>query len=768
MGITLYEHNQTAYASALSMLTETGRAAVIHPTGTGKSFIGLKLAAEHPGSPVFWLSPSEHIFATQIENLKAQAGCEAPKNIRFMTYAKLMACGADEIAAPKPRFVVLDEFHRVGARQWGAGVRRLLSAHPGASVLGLSATSIRYLDNRRDMAAELFGGNVASHMTLGESIVRGILRPPVYITSIYSYHQELRKFQARVRQARNPGQRDRAQRHLDSLRRALDRAEGLGAIFKKHMKGPEGKYIAFCSGLGHMRDMMARVPEWFSGAGGEAKVYSVHSDDPASRREFAAFRQDGSRRLRLLFCIDMLNEGIHVEDVDGVILFRPTVSPIVYKQQIGRALSAGSCKEPVIFDIVNNFESLYSIDSVEEEMREAAGRLREEGLGERVASEGFTLVDEARDCRLIFEQLQESLSASWDAMFALARRYYEERGDLLVPRMHKSNHLSLGLWVETQRKVRKGLISGSLSDERVAKLDSIGMVWDNPTDYQWAAKFAEAKKYYEERGDLDADANHVTESGFRLGSWLANLRRWNNAGARLTDARRRQMDSIGMVWDRNGQRFERNFALAREYFEEHGNLDVPKDGGCGERQRLAQWLCRMRHMRSRGELDARQAGLLDSIGMRWGKKADLAWEENFARAEEHFLKHGSLDVPMSHRTDDGFELGKWLYGHRLALRKGNGGGPKSTVNLTDERKARLDAIGMVWNPETKAEALWRGNFEALREYAEANGGLPSSGAGCESGRRLWQWMYRQRKSLRESRLTEEQARLLGSLGVELR
>ena len=60
----------------------------------------------------------------------------------------------------------------------------------------------------------------------------------------------------------------------------------------------------------------------------------------------------------------MLNEGVHVDDVDGVILLRPTVSPIIYLQQIGRALSAGSRKTPVIFDLVNNFDSLYCIDSL--------------------------------------------------------------------------------------------------------------------------------------------------------------------------------------------------------------------------------------------------------------------------------------------------------------------------------------------------------------------------------------------------------------------
>ncbi|MNW58667.1 hypothetical protein D3C74_365460 [compost metagenome] len=51
---------------------------------------------------------------------------------------------------------------------------------------------------------------------------------------------------------------------------------------------------------------------------------------------------------------------MHVEDVTGVILLRPTTSPIIYFQQIGRALQAGNKKQPFIFDLVNNFNSIGS------------------------------------------------------------------------------------------------------------------------------------------------------------------------------------------------------------------------------------------------------------------------------------------------------------------------------------------------------------------------------------------------------------------------
>ena len=70
MGIRLFEHNQAAYDAAVSMLSESGKAAVIHPTGTGKSFIGFKLCEDNPDKAVCWLSPSAYIFQTQLENLK--------------------------------------------------------------------------------------------------------------------------------------------------------------------------------------------------------------------------------------------------------------------------------------------------------------------------------------------------------------------------------------------------------------------------------------------------------------------------------------------------------------------------------------------------------------------------------------------------------------------------------------------------------------------------------------------------------------------------
>ncbi len=173
----------------------------------------------------------------------------------------------------------------------------------------------------------------------------------------------------------------------------------------------------------------------------------------------------------------MLNEGVHVEGISGVILFRPTVSPIIYKQQIGRALTAGVTAAPLILDVVNNFEGLSSISGLQKEMTAAVQRLYANGEGDKIVAERFEVIEQVHDCRILFERLENSLSSTWDHYFAAASTYYAEHGNLKVPLRYKTpGGLSLGDWVQTQRQIRKGKRTfGTLTQQQIERLDSIGI-----------------------------------------------------------------------------------------------------------------------------------------------------------------------------------------------------------------------------------------------------------------------------------------------------
>ena len=572
MALRLFEHNEKAYHAAVRMMEQYGKAVIVHLTGTGKSYVAFKLIEDNPEKVVIWLSPSEYIFKTQLESLKRNDPDFPLANVHFYTYAKLMCCTQtqlEEIAAQKPAYLILDEFHRAGAECWGKSTVALLKLCPDAKLLGLTATNIRYLDNNRDMAEELFDGRVASDMTLGEAVVRGILPAPKYVTTVYQYQKALAKYQARVDNLRAPGIQDVNQKYLDALRRALEQADGLDRVFAHHITNKSGKYIVFCANKEHMDEMVSHVPEWFAGVNPDVAVYEAYSDDPNTDKAFADFKTDTSNRLKLLFCIDMLNEGVHVEGISGVILFRPTISPIIYKQQIGRTLTAGDNTTPLILDVVNNFEGLTSISGLQSEMQEAVHRLYANGEGDKIVTERFEVIEQVHDCRVLFERLQASLSSSWDHYFSEASIYYAEHGSLNIPKRYTTPAgLSLSVWLVTQRRVREGQIQGNLTEQQIERLDSIGMVWGNRNDRQWNEGYQEAKRYFEAHGDLNVPAEYVSPGGYNLGNWIKRQRYTHHnlekSCAVLTEERIAKLDEIGMRWEKSNPKRSSRQAVQAE------------------------------------------------------------------------------------------------------------------------------------------------------------------------------------------------------------
>ena len=872
----LFEHNQRAYEAAVEMMEATGRAAVIHPTGTGKSFIAFKLCADHEKESICWLSPSEYIFATQEEKWR-QAGGKTLENIEFFTYAKLMRRkekgDGEELLKQKPSFIILDEFHRLGAAQWGGGVEWLRSKYPQAKVLGLSATNIRYLDNQRDMAWELFGGNIASELTLGAAIAGGILPAPKYVLSVYSYQKELERYRARIKRTKNKELREKAQEELQALRRALGKADGLKEVFARHMlpggekldgngrngdgenyssergtngcvvkkpalgegfdfkkekfgskneliqgsqMGEEGipqsgearigeshlekahvgeshlgKYIVFCASFDHLNEMKGLATEWFCGVDPEPHIYTAYADDPKTGQEFEAFKADESAHLKLLYCIDMLNEGIHVEGVDGVILLRPTVSPTIYKQQVGRALAAGGKKTPIIFDIVMNIENLCSIGAVEEEWKEAVYTLRGKGGEDKTFTGHFQIIDEVKDCRRLFTQLNETLTASWDAMYAWAREYYKAHGHLDIPAAYTTaDGHSLGAWVATQRKVYLGRTAGCLSMEQIKRLEEIGMCWQGAREAAWEKHFSEAEKYFRQHGNLAIPADYVTGDGCRLGRWVRRQREllkgqgkgyfqgMDVMGDRESRGREREkcknansvsadmvkaihverLTKIGMVWE-SGDPWERRYALAKEYYKGHGNLQIPADYVV-DGVWLGRWVREQKSKLSqegKGALTKEQKEKLLSIGLTIGvSQAELSWREQYGQAEEFFKKFGNLSVPKRYTAGNGKKLGVWLQHQRAGRRNGA---------LASWQVGLLDGIGMVW----ECKDAWERGFLHAQEYALKKGDLEVPNAHvCADGYRLGKWISNQRcayMGIATKRLTEKQIRRLEEIGM---
>lgn len=748
--IKLYSHNQKAYDLAVTMLEDTKKAAIVHPTGTGKSFIAFKLCEDHPDKTICWLSPSEYIFSTQLENLYQATDGYKPNNIVFFTYAKLMGMSKEEIQEIHPDYIVLDEYHRAGATYWQKGVEQLLFTYSDIPVLGLSATNIRYLDSQRDMAQELFDGKIASQMSLGEAIVRGILNPPKYVLSMYYYQNTLEKSERRVKKTKSKVARDNAEKCLDELRRTLEKAEGLDVIFKKHMTDPHGKYIVFCSNKEHM-DQMMKHTEWFSKVDKEPHMYSVYSSDPGADKAFKDFKEDNdNNHLRLLYCIDALNEGIHVDDISGVILLRPTVSPIVYKQQIGRALSASKKTNAVIFDVVLNIENIYSIDSIKEEMQVATSYYRSLGEADQIINDKFRIIDEVRNCRELFEKLNDALIATWDMYYASAKQYYKENGNLEVPARYITEEgYALGSWLNNQKAIRKGTIVGKLTEDQIHKLDSIGMIWDS-LDYFWEQNFKSAKEYYLTYGNLDIPTNYKSKDGKHLGNWILRQRQLYKRNS-LTDDQIKKLDSIGMDWmDRVDRIWENGFREAKNYSEEYGNLSVPKNYRSNTDFPLGIWIQRQRSLYKNNKISEDRIKRLTGIGMNWNP---YNWESRFDLVKQYYEEHGNINISQK-EVIQGVWLGKWIISQKKAMEEGK---------LTHKQIEKLKTLPM--EEVGRKDNRWWSMYEEAKKYYEEFGNLniPVNYL-TSNGKKLSDWIIRQRRNYKLGKMPSEHKEKLDEIG----
>lgn len=390
----LYPHNRKAYERLLPMLEECGRACIVHPTGTGKSLIGYEYVEQHLDEQILWLGPSDYIFAEQ-EAALARLGAGLPANLLRMTYQKLLADLKQ--GAPMPSSigcVILDEFHRCGAPRWSEGVGAVLAANPGCKVIGFSATPIRYCDGGRDMAKELFDGHIASEMTLPEAWTAGLLPKPVYVTSLFSMDGEFDRQLARIDDILDEDNKEEVLKTYWEMRRTLQAAGGLPCVFERHLKKPDARVIVFCPDRKALDEQYSLAGEWFALVNRDVHAYRVHSANPNGEVEMARFKADESDALKVLYCIDQLNEGVHVKGIDAVVMARPTGSPIIYLQQLGRCLDADGAKdgkEPVVFDLSNN---LWSLEEARAWLTSGTNAGSDVGGGEGEGEGDFTTLSE--------------------------------------------------------------------------------------------------------------------------------------------------------------------------------------------------------------------------------------------------------------------------------------------------------------------------------------------------------------------------------------
>ena len=484
MRVDLLKHNQEAYEKVQKAIKEgKKKIAISHATGTGKSYLVAKLFEDFSNDKKLVLVPSSYI-RDQIQGLFEKYNIQ---NVDVILYQKLIKMSDEDIAAMDYDVIALDEYHHDTSKVWGNKVRTLIDTHSEAIIFGTSATPIR--SDGVNTIDELFEGNCASDLPLSESIAKKIVPLPKYVGAMYMLDDELERLRKKVEQATNTKEeKQEFYKTIDSMRGQIEKSYGMPIILNKHIKDKEGKYLVFCKKKRHLQEIKETVIGWFRTAGCKnINAYEVYSDYENKDAEYKAFCEDTSHDLKLMFCVDMLNEGLHLENISGVLLLRPTRSSIVWHQQIGRAIEANNTNTPVIIDAVNNFSAVGQGMELLKEIKDAVAREKESDPD--YEDDGFEDIDtffvleQVVEIQEMFAEIEGELESNWDLYIKALKQYKEREGDCLVPQKHieildSGITTSLGNWVQRIRSRKKGKGRILLTSERIKQLEQLDFVWD--------------------------------------------------------------------------------------------------------------------------------------------------------------------------------------------------------------------------------------------------------------------------------------------------
>lgn len=504
----LKPHNKGTIERILEFYESERKCCAIQATGTGKTFLILRLLEifNDEGKSAVIFAPNREI----IKQTKKRMEKFGLSNASFYTYQKLARMTEEEIFDIEADLIICDELHRTGAKTWGQKFEVLVDSHPDSKVFGVTATPLRCADGR-DMSEEYFDGNKACDISLAEALVREIIPVmPLYVSALYTFEEEYQKMSDKIDKAKNSNE-EKIELHKELLaaKQQLEKANGVPEIIKKYITNYNGKYLVFCKDKKHLYAMKDVVVNWFRQAGYAGKIfeYPYYSDSRMVKRNLENFENNKEEGLKLLFIIDKLNEGLHLEEVHGCILLRTTVSNIIYYQQIGRAIDAGSNEQRVILDLVSNFNSLKSFN-LKKELEEKVKERREgrfSDCSEEFEIGKFDVVDYVQECINVFNRIDEQIQGKWDLYIKSLKQYKKREENCNVPEKHwelvDDINVNLGNWVVSIRMAKNGNGSYMLTKEREDQLNELGFIW-NAKKYMFEKNINDCISFYETNGKL--------------------------------------------------------------------------------------------------------------------------------------------------------------------------------------------------------------------------------------------------------------------------
>ena len=519
----LRPHQINALENVNEIFEENNRAIVVHPTGVGKTYIALGLFEQNKDKKLTFVSPSTAILWQLKLKIAREYGVGPEEynkvfpNLELTTYQQINADvkkSETYIKDFESDYVVYDEAHHIAENKWGKTAKEIMAEHPEIKFLGLTATPER--TDGIDVVKEVFDGNLADEITLEEAVATRLLKMPDYVNAIYSYKPIIEELEERIDALEeiDPEKYIMLKKDMEKAKNALEKADGMPEIFAKHIKEKDGRYIVFCKDIEHLKQMVeaSKTQGWFEGVSDKVETLEIHSeeDELTNKKILKRFESDNEATkdtLRVLFSVAKINEGLHLDNLSGVIMLRPTKSKIVFRQQLGRAMSISEdAKQTTAFDIVNNIDSFQDMHDFMEQVIQIRIQNNPDKSPEEIrkeVQEEFNITDETREVSEILRKVAGGLEAEWEEFYQRSVKWREVH-EGRAPKGGNNNKEEHAIYTWERRQILKylkeyqDLNEQEIPEEykwKVTKLKQLGLRHEMKIQIIPERRFEEWKKW---------------------------------------------------------------------------------------------------------------------------------------------------------------------------------------------------------------------------------------------------------------------------------
>lgn len=355
---------------------------------------------------------------------------------------------------------------------------------------------------------------------------------------------------------------------------------------------------------------------------------------------------------------------------------------------------------------------------------------------------------------MIEENIRNNPKDDFDTWYKIAKDYYNEHGNLLVPHDYKDKDgKELGRWLSSIRiKYHSKILR--ISRQKVDKLNQIGMIW-NVLDYKWNAKYEEVKKFYAEYHDLNLLPLYKGEEGQKLLSWIKSQRSIyysNKEGLKYTE-KITKLEQVGIVCKHNDELWNDMYTLAVNFYNKYHHLLIPVYYETEDNKKLGVWIRNQRKSYVKGDLSLERINALKSIGMTW-KVNETKWNLMYEELKNYYDKYHTLTISKTYEpmfvTNE--ELKTWLNVQRKNYRR-------ETI-LTSSQRQKLKVLGI---ERDNAKEYWISMYNLAFIYYQKNKHLTITHPKTSEEKSLYIWLRNQRYSYRQGKLSMERIELLNAL-----